>query len=43
MKEYIECALRGQIKKEDVDKINKGIKINNIIYERIKIKIDKSK
>ena len=35
-------CLRGKIKKEDVDKINKGVKINNVIYERIKIKIDKS-
>ena len=35
-------CLRGQIKKEDVDKTNKGIKINGIKYERIKIKIDKS-
>jgi 23S rRNA pseudouridine2605 synthase len=35
-------CLRGQIKKEDVDEINKGMKINNVNYERIKIKIDKS-
>ena len=34
-------CLRGKIKVEDIEKINKGIKINNVIYERIKIKIDK--
>ena len=35
-------CLRGQIKKEDLEKVNKGIKINNVIYEKAKIKIDKS-
>ena len=35
-------CLRGEIKGEDVGKINKGIKINHINYERVKIKIDKS-
>ena len=35
-------SLRGQIDKKDIDNINKGIKINNVIYKRIKIKIDKS-
>ena len=35
-------CLRGKIKMEDIDRINNGIKINNVIYERIKIKIDKS-
>ena len=35
-------CLRGQIKKEDIKKTNKGIKIDNITYERVKIKIDKS-
>ena len=37
---YSVC-LRGQIKKEDVDKANKGITISNITYEKVKIKIDK--
>ena len=35
-------CIRGQIKKKHLEKINKGIKIKNVIYERIKIKIDKS-
>jgi 23S rRNA pseudouridine2605 synthase len=34
-------CLRGPIKQVDVDQANKGIKINNITYERLKIKIDK--
>ncbi|MDC6447606.1 pseudouridine synthase [Alphaproteobacteria bacterium] len=34
-------CLRGQIEKKDIFDINKGIKINNITYNRIKIKIDK--
>jgi len=35
-------CLRGEIKKKDIDSINKGIKINNVVYQRVKIKIDKS-
>ena len=35
-------CLRGNVEKKDIENINKGIKINNVIYERIKIKIDKS-
>ena len=35
-------CLRGKIKKKDLDTINKGIKINNVIYKKVKIKIDKS-
>ena len=34
-------CLRGKIEKEDVDRVNKGIKINNVIYKRVKIKIEK--
>jgi len=34
-------CLRGQIKQADVDKTNKGIKIDNATYEKVKIKIDK--
>ena len=35
-------CIRGKIEKKDIEKINKGIKINNILYKKIKIKIDKS-
>ena len=35
-------CLRGQIEKKHIYSINKGIKINNIFYERIKIKTEKS-
>lgn len=35
-------CLKGQIKIEDVDRINKGIKINKVTYERAEIKIDNS-
>ena len=35
-------CIRDQIEKKDIDKINQGIKINNIAYNRIKIRIDKS-
>ena len=35
-------CIRGQIKKNDIEKINKGIKIDRIFYKKIKIKIDKS-
>tara|TARA_Y100000590_G_C15638948_1_gene984175 strand:- start:458 stop:1150 length:693 start_codon:yes stop_codon:yes gene_type:complete len=35
-------CIRGKIEINLLDKINKGIKINNIIYKRIKIKIDKT-
>ena len=35
-------CIRGQIEKKDIEKINKGIKIENINYNKIKIKIDKS-
>jgi len=35
-------CLRGPIEKKDIEKINKGIKIDNIVYNKIKIKIDKS-
>ncbi len=35
-------CIRGQIVKKDIEKINKGIKIDKIIYNKIKIKIDKS-
>ncbi|MDC0057613.1 pseudouridine synthase [Pelagibacteraceae bacterium] len=35
-------CIRGQIEKKNLEKINKGIKIDNIIYKKIKIKIDKS-
>lgn len=34
-------CLRGQINQADVDKANKGIRINNVTYEKLKIKIDK--
>ena len=34
-------CLRGQIKQVDVEKINKGIRINNVNYDKVKIKIDK--
>ena len=34
-------CLNGQIDKKDIEKINKGIKIDNINYNKIKIKIDK--
>jgi len=35
-------CLKGYIEKKDIEKINKGIKINNINYNKIKIKIDKA-
>ncbi len=35
-------CIRGQIEKKNIEKINKGIKIENIFYKKIKIKIDKS-
>ncbi len=35
-------CIRGKIEKKYLEKINKGIKINNIIYKKINIKIDKS-
>ena len=35
-------CIRDHVEKKDIDKINKGIIINNIIYNRIKIRIDKS-
>ena len=35
-------CIRGKIEKKYLEKINKGIKIDNIIYKKIKIKIDKS-
>ena len=35
-------CIRGQIEKKNLEKINKGIKIDNIVYKKIKIKIDKS-
>ena len=34
-------CLRGQIKQVDVNNINKGIIINNVNYNKVKIKIDK--
>ena len=34
-------CLKGRIEKKDIEKINKGIKINKINYNKIKIKIDK--
>jgi 23S rRNA pseudouridine2605 synthase len=34
-------CLRGQIKQEDINKTNNGIKINKVTYEKVKIKIDK--
>ncbi len=35
-------CINGKIEKKDIEKINKGIKINKINYNKIKIKIDKS-
>ena len=35
-------CIRGAIEKKSLEKINKGITINNIIYKKIKINIDKS-
>tara|TARA_X000000368_G_scaffold401417_1_gene374296 strand:- start:152 stop:844 length:693 start_codon:yes stop_codon:yes gene_type:complete len=35
-------CIRGQIEKKDIEKINNGIKIEKILYNKIKIKIDKS-
>ena len=35
-------CIKGKIEKKDIAKINNGIKINNIRYNKIKIKIDKS-
>ena len=35
-------CIRGQIEKKYLEKINQGIKIDNMIYKKIKIKIDKS-
>ena len=34
-------CINGQIEKKDIERINKGIKIDNIHYNKIKIKIDK--
>jgi len=38
---YRVCII-GQIEKKDIYTINKGVKINNVLYEKITIKIDKS-
>jgi len=35
-------CIKGQIEKKDIEKINTGIKIDNINYNKIKIKIEKS-
>ena len=35
-------CIRGKIEKKYLEKINKGIKINNISYKKINIKIEKS-
>jgi len=35
-------CIKGKIEKKDIEKINRGIKIDNINYNKIKIKIDKS-
>ena len=35
-------CIRGQIETKYLERINKGIKIDNIIYKKIKIKIDKT-
>ena len=35
-------CIKGKIEKKDIQKINAGIKINNINYNKIKIRIDKS-
>ena len=35
-------CIKGKIEKKDIAKINNSIKINNIRYNKIKIKIDKS-
>ena len=35
-------CIRGKIKKINLEKINKGIKINNVFYKKIKIKLDKT-
>jgi 23S rRNA pseudouridine2605 synthase len=35
-------CVRGKIEKKYLEKINKGIKIDNIVYKKIKIKLDKS-
>ena len=34
-------CIKGEIEKKNLDKINQGIKIDNINYKKIKIKIDK--
>ena len=34
-------CIRGKIEKKHLEKINEGIEINNIVYKKIKIKIDK--
>tara|TARA_B100000579_G_scaffold297980_1_gene248007 strand:+ start:201 stop:902 length:702 start_codon:yes stop_codon:yes gene_type:complete len=34
-------CINGKIEKKDIEKVNKGIKIDNINYNKIKIKIDK--
>ena len=35
-------CIRGKIENKYLEKINKGIEINNIVYKKIKIKINKS-
>tara|TARA_Y100001970_G_C14249325_1_gene870623 strand:- start:2209 stop:2907 length:699 start_codon:yes stop_codon:yes gene_type:complete len=35
-------CIKGEIEKKNLEKINKGITIDNIIYKKIKIKIDNS-
>ena len=35
-------CIRGQVERADVDRINQGIKIDNMVYKKIKINIDKS-
>tara|TARA_Y100000590_G_scaffold470690_1_gene667859 strand:- start:2167 stop:2868 length:702 start_codon:yes stop_codon:yes gene_type:complete len=35
-------CIKGEIENKDIEKINKGIKIDHINYNKIKIKIDKS-
>ena len=35
-------CIKGKIEKKDIEKINRGIKLDNIKYNKIKIKIDKA-
>ncbi len=41
-KRIYRLCLRGKIDTKSIEKINKGIQINNIVYKKVRIKVDKT-